>query len=184
MKYTKLSKEISYALRHVPWGYELELDAEGFVPVEQLLSAINEDNRYGRPVTVADLEHIITTAEKKRHEIRGDKIRALYGHSVPGHISRQQITPPAVLYHGTTHKALAAIMKDGLKPMVRQYVHLSVDIDTARRVGQRRDSNPVILVINAAKANADGIPFYEGNEKVILADTVPAKYLHEQELTI
>lgn len=184
MNYTNLSKEISYALRHAPWEYELELDSEGFVPVAQLLSAINEDNHYGRPVTINDLEHIIATSDKKRHEIRGDKIRALYGHSVPGHISRQQITPPTVLYHGTTHKALASIMKDGLEPMGRQYVHLSVDTDTARRVGRRRDSNPVILVINAAKANADGIPFYEGNEKVVLADTVPVRYIHEQERTI
>ena len=31
MDYTKLSKEISYALRHAPWEYELELDEEGFV---------------------------------------------------------------------------------------------------------------------------------------------------------
>lgn len=34
MNYTELSKEISYALRHVPWKYELELDEEGFVPYQ------------------------------------------------------------------------------------------------------------------------------------------------------
>lgn len=33
MNYTELSKEISYALRHAPWEYELELDEEGFVPI-------------------------------------------------------------------------------------------------------------------------------------------------------
>lgn len=184
MNYTNLSKEISYALRHAPWEYELELDAEGFVPVKQLLSAINEGNHYSRSVTINDLKHIIATSEKKRHEIRGDKIRALYGHSVPGHISLQPIAPPAVLYHGTTHKALVSIIENGLGPMGRQYVHLSVDTDTARRVGRRRDLNPVILVITAANASADGIPFYKGNENVVLADTIPAKYIHEQELTI
>lgn len=30
----ELSKEISYALRHAPWEYELEMDQEGWVPVE------------------------------------------------------------------------------------------------------------------------------------------------------
>ena len=29
MDCTKLSKEISYALRHAPWEYELELDENG-----------------------------------------------------------------------------------------------------------------------------------------------------------
>lgn len=181
MDYISLSKEISYALRHAPWEYELELDADGFVPIEQLLAAINESGHYERPVTAADLAHIIETSEKKRHEIQGDKIRALYGHSVPERISRQRITPPSLLYHGTTHKALASILRDGLKPMGRQYVHLSVDTDSALRVGQRRDSDPVILVISAAKADADGIAFYEGNEKVVLADTLPAKYIGQIE---
>ena len=26
MKYEELSKEVSYALRHAPWEYELEMD--------------------------------------------------------------------------------------------------------------------------------------------------------------
>ena len=35
--YEKLSKEVSYALRHAPWEYELEMDEEGWVNTEQLL---------------------------------------------------------------------------------------------------------------------------------------------------
>ena len=177
MDYTKLSKEISYALRHAPWEYELELDSEGFVPVEQLINAINESSDYDRPITISDLEHIIEISDKKRHEIKGDKIRALYGHSIPMHISKDVTIPPDVLYHGTTHKALDSILSAGLKPMGRQYVHLSVDTDTAMQVGKRRDNDPVILVIDAQKAYADGIIFYKGNDKVILADYVSAQYI-------
>ena len=177
MDYTKLSKEISYALRHAPWEYELELDSEGFVPIQQLIDAINESGNYNRPITKGDLEHIIETSEKKRHEIQNDSIRALYGHTVPIHIKKNQIKPPDVLYHGTTHKAFEKIMNNGLQPMKRQYVHLSVDTDTAIRVGRRRDADPVILKIDAAKAHQEGIIFYEGNDKVILSDFVPAKYI-------
>ena len=36
-KLERLSKEISYALRHAPWEYELEMDEEGLVPIAQLL---------------------------------------------------------------------------------------------------------------------------------------------------
>ncbi len=177
MDYTKLSKEISYALRHAPWEYELELDSEGFVPVEQLINAINESGNYDRPITISDLEHIIEISDKKRHEIQGDKIRALYGHSIPMHISKEVIVPPDILYHGTTHKALDSILNAGLKPMGRQYVHLSVDTDTAMQVGKRRDRSPVLLKIDSAAAYTDGVAFYAGNDKVVLADSIPSQYI-------
>ena len=177
MDYKKLSKEISYALRHAPWEYELELDSEGFVPTEQLLAAINENGKHGREITVADIEYIIANSDKTRFEIQGDRVRALYGHTIPMHISKEPIVPPAILYHGTTHKAAQIILKDGLKPMKRQYVHLSVDTDTAIQVGKRRDNDPVILKIDAAKAHADEVVFYKGNDKVVLADYVAPKYI-------
>lgn len=170
---TELSKEISYALRHAPWEYELELDAEGFVPIDQLLFALNEPRQYEREIVQADLEHIIETSEKKRHEIVGDKIRALYGHSVPQTILKEPGIPPEILYHGTTHRALESIMQNGLKPMKRQYVHLSVDTEMATQVGKRRDSMPVILQIDTTKATAAGVQFYIGNEKVWLCHHIP-----------
>ena len=58
MSYIELSKEISYALRHTPWEYELELDEEGFVPINQLLDALNESGNYERTIVKEDLEHI------------------------------------------------------------------------------------------------------------------------------
>lgn len=79
----------------------------------------------------------------------------------------------------TTHKAINNIMIEGLKPMSRQYVHLSVDIDTAKIVGSRRDNNPIILTIDAKKAYEDGIKFYVGNEKIWLSEYVPPKYIHK-----
>ena len=92
-------------------------------------------------------------------------------------LSKDVIAPPDVLYHGTAHKALGTILNDGLMIMGRQYVHLSVDTETAVQVGKRRDTAPVILVIDAHKAYTDGIVFYKGNDKVVLADYVPARYI-------
>jgi len=173
MNLVDLSKEISYALRHAPWEYELELDEQGFVPIVQLLHALNESETYEREITQADLEQIIANSEKKRHEIVGDKIRALYGHTVPQIIKKEPGIPPAVLYHGTTHRALPQILQDGLKPMRRQYVHLSIDVETATRVGKRRDPEPVILKIDTEAAQKAGIQFYIGNDKVWLCNRVP-----------
>ena len=176
MNLVDLSKEISYALRHAPWKYELELDEQGFVPIAQLLHTLNESNSYEREITQADLEQIIKQSDKKRHEIVGDKIRALYGHTLPQIIKKEPGIPPTILYHGTTHKALPQILQSGLKPMQRQYVHLSVDIETATSVGKRRDSNPIILKINADAAQKAGIQFFIGNEKVWLCKEMPKEF--------
>lgn len=177
MDYVRLSKEVSYALRHAPWEYELELDERGFVPVAQLLAALNEGGGHGDEVVRADLEHIIETSDKKRFEIDGERIRALYGHSVPMRILKDRALPPDVLYHGTARRFLGSIMEEGLKPMGRQYVHLSVDVETALSVGARRDGRPALLRVDARAAAADGYAFYIGNQKVWLADEVPGRYL-------
>ena len=177
MDYVKLSKEVSYALRHAPWEYELELDENGFVLIEQLLNSLNSLNEYGRNVTREDLEYIIANSDKKRHEIVGDKIRALYGHSVPNKIEKIPGIPPDILYHGTAKRFVDSIMRDGLLPMKRQYVHLSVDTTMATLVGKRRDSDPIILEIDAREALSDGIKFYIGNDKVWLCDKIPPKYI-------
>ncbi|MED0669730.1 RNA 2'-phosphotransferase [Aneurinibacillus aneurinilyticus] len=176
MDYTRLSKELSYALRHAPWEYELELDEEGWVNSEQLLQAFRETS-YWRELNEQHLRKAIETSNKKRHEIKGGKIRALYGHSIPHKISKQAEKPPEILYHGTPRSSLASIMAGGLLPRGRQYVHLSVDTSMALQVGKRRDSQPVILQIRAREASLNGIVFYKGNEQVWLADHIPQQYI-------
>ena len=177
MDYIKLSKEVSYALRHAPWEYELEMDENGYVLIEQLLNEINLSNKYDRVISKEDLLYINNNSEKKRWEIEEDKIRASYGHSIPLKIKKEIGVPPDILYHGTSNKAINNILENGLLPMSRQYVHLSTTIDMAITVGKRRDNNPILLKIDAKRALADGIIFYVGNEYVWLCDFVPAKYV-------
>jgi len=81
--------------------------------------------------------------------------------------------PPALLYHGTSPRALEATRQSGLQPMARQYVHLSNHRADALEVGRRKHREPVILLVNAADAAQAGFAFYAGNDKVWLADRVP-----------
>ena len=176
---TELSKTVSHALRHEPWLYELELDGEGWVPVDQLLDGLHGLGDKWAGVDRATLERMVAESSKARHELRGDRIRALYGHSVPGRIDRLPARPPDVLYHGTSPAVLNLVLDQGLKPMGRQYVHLSPDRETAVQVGLRKARPCVVLRVDAARAWADGVPFYRGNDQVWLADAVPAAYLQQ-----
>lgn len=178
MDYTGLSKEISYALRHAPWEYELEMDEGGWVLVEQLLDALHRNGKWS-DIREEDLREMIAKSEKKRHELVDGKIRAFYGHSIPMKILKEEKMPPDVLYHGTARRFLQSIEENGLLPQGRQYVHLSQDVETAENVGKRHDDKPCILIIDAKTAWNDGIEFYFGNEKVWLADAIPGRYIRK-----
>ena len=81
--YQTLSRTVSHYLRHEPWVYELELDAEGWVRVEELLAALIGENPDWGELWEIDLVEMIGQSDKKRHELKDGKIRALYGHSTP-----------------------------------------------------------------------------------------------------
>jgi putative RNA 2'-phosphotransferase len=121
---------------------------------------------------------MLERSPKRRHELRADKIRALYGHSTPARIVRHAEAPPEVLYHGTDATRASQILQDGLKPMRRQYVHLSADQETAYQVGKRKAADPVVLVVRAGDAHRAGVRFYEGSGSVWLADFVPPRFIN------
>lgn len=176
---TDLSRAVSHALRHEPWVYEIELDEEGWTPVDQLLHSLREKGDGWESVDRSSLERMLTAATKRRHELDGDRIRALYGHSLTGGVLKRAAVPPARLFHGTAPHTWSTIQAVGLLPMRRQFVHLSTDRDTASSVGHRKSASPVMLVIDAPAASSDGVAFYAGNDLVWLADHVPARYITE-----
>lgn len=176
----RLSRLVSHALRHEPWLYELELDDEGWVPVDALLDAIHLQGPEWSQITTNDLQAMVAGSSKRRHEIDGNRIRALYGHSVPGQVAKVEAEPPARLFHGTSAQAWSEIRQVGLQPMGRQYVHLSVDVATAQQVGRRKSPRPVILTVDAVRAREAGARFWSGNEFVWLADHIAPEHLAEQ----
>jgi putative RNA 2'-phosphotransferase len=173
----RLSKTIAHALRHAPWLYELEIDDAGWVPLDQLLNGLRGHRAAWANLTEADIAEVVDGFDKKRYELREGKIRAYYGHTLKTMIRKVPSEPPERLYHGTAAGVVPLILDQGLKPMSRQYVHLSAEIETAQDVGARKGGEVVLLVIRAREAHADGVVFYHGNEMVWLADEVPAAYI-------
>jgi putative RNA 2'-phosphotransferase len=177
INYTRLSKTVAHALRHAPDQYGLEPDDAGWMPVEDLLAALRGRRRAWRDLTEADLAEMLRRADKQRYELCDGRIRALYGHSLTDRIEKSPVTPPDLLYHGTSPGAAALIQAEGLKPMQRQYVHLSADEETAQLVGARHATQPVILTIQAGEAHRAGIRFYYGSDDIWLSDKMPARFI-------
>jgi putative RNA 2'-phosphotransferase len=173
---TSLSKFMALLLRHRAGDYGLAPDPEGFVPLDQLLAAMNRQAGWTW-VGAQHVEEIIATQAKRRYEIVDDDIRAIYGHTLDAAISYPSVAPPAVLLHGTARRFVDAIQREGLRPMKRQYVHLTDDPALAQLTGRRRDPQPAIARIDAARAHAEGIVFFQADNGVFLAKTVPAQYI-------
>jgi putative RNA 2'-phosphotransferase len=174
-RWTELSKFLSYVLRHRPESIGLSLGDGGWVPVETLLSLAAEA---GRRITREDLEVILQRKGKQRFALSEDgaRIRASQGHSVAVDLQLSPLEPPELLYHGTIARSLPAIRVEGLRPMGRQHVHLSVDRDTARTVGGRRGP-PVVLEIAAGAMHRAGHLFYRADNGVWLTAHVPPSHI-------
>ncbi|MBA2392073.1 MAG: RNA 2'-phosphotransferase [Ktedonobacteraceae bacterium] len=173
-----LSRTIAYALRHHPEQFGLTIDDEGWVPLDELLTALRQQ-RSLQTITIDDIVTLLAQPGKKRFEMYEGMIRAYYGHSIAQKVIREPVAPPTILFHGTTPEAAQAIKVEGLKPMQRQYVHLSADEATARTVALRKTRRPVILHINAQQAHEQGLHFYYGNDTTWLADTIPPRFIQE-----
>ena len=174
---SRLSRVVSHALRHEPWLYELELDEDGWAEVNDLLVALRQDDPTWTTLTQQDLEEMIRASAKQRHEVVGGRIRALYGHSLPGKLRKVPAMPPLRLFHGTAPTVGQKIRQQGLMPMGRQFVHLSTNKEDAVAVGRRKATAPIILSVRAQEAWKMNVAFYEGNERVWLADHVPTEYI-------
>ncbi|WP_395644755.1 RNA 2'-phosphotransferase [Terricaulis sp.] len=173
--HVRISKTLSYWLRHKPESAGLALSADGWADVDAVLAALAAQNQ---PGDVDTLLAVVETNDKQRFELSPDlaRIRARQGHSIEIELALAPVTPPNVLYHGTVERFLAAIMADGLRRMGRHHVHLSAELETARRVGARR-GDPVILIVDAAAMARDGHVFFVTGNGVWLTEQAPAAYL-------
>lgn len=171
----ELSKFMSLVLRHEPDRIGIVLDPAGWTALEVFVSKLR---KAGHKVERADVERVVADNDKKRFTISADgrRIRAAQGHSVPVDLGLEPKTPPDILFHGTASTSLDSIFGSGLNAGGRRQVHLSLDHDTAVKVGGRH-GKPVVLKVDCAKMVADGFKFYQADNGVWLVDGVPAAYL-------
>ena len=171
----KTSKYLSRHLRHDPARIGLTLEPGGWVRVEDLLRACAE---HSFALTEADLREVVARNDKQRFgfDESGTRIRASQGHSVEIDLGLEPVEPPPLLFHGTSTGSLDAILREGLQRRARHHVHLSLDVETARRVGGRH-GRPVVLEVAAGEMHADGCEFLLSANGVWLVDGVPPRYL-------
>jgi putative RNA 2'-phosphotransferase len=174
-KTVRVSKFLSYVLRHDPDAAGVTPDAEGWVDVKELLAkAVG----HGMKISRAELDEVVATSDKQRFAFSADRqrIRASQGHSIDVDLGLRPTVPPKFLYHGTVARFVPSILKSGLKKKSRQFVHLSINKEIARQVGARR-GEAVILTVSAAAMHAAGHDFFLSENGVWLTKRVPSVFI-------
>ncbi|MEL6405924.1 MAG: RNA 2'-phosphotransferase [Chloroflexota bacterium] len=179
-KNKSLSKFLAVILRHEPEKFGLALDEQGYASLDAVWDVIVA--RYGERYSQDDLASVVSgdARGKKRYEIVGKQIRAMYGHSKPK-VIYPVVIPPATLFHGTNPTAYEQIREEGLQAQGRQYVHMTTHLDNAIVVAKRQTPTPIILIVDAQQAHADGIVFHQPEDAHFLARAIPAKYVQVRE---
>jgi putative RNA 2'-phosphotransferase len=171
----KVSKFLSLILRHQPEAIGITLDENGWAEIDVLIDLANKK---GKRLNRAMLDRIVSDNDKQRFAISEDgrRIRASQGHSVEIDLALPASEPPALLFHGTASRFIESIRAGGLHSGNRQHVHLSLDIQTATKVGQRH-GKPVILVVRSQDMSKAGHQFFLSANGVWLTERVPIEFI-------
>lgn len=166
----KKSKWLSLILRHKPEAANITLDKNGWSQVNEVLISGG--------LTHTQLEQIVYENNKQRFEFdeTQKRIRARQGHSIEVDVELTNVTPPSILYHGTSFSALTSIWMSGIEKRKRLHVHLTNETKVAEQVGSRYGV-PIVLVIDAFQMHKDGRKFFLSNNGVYLTEYVPVKYI-------
>jgi putative RNA 2'-phosphotransferase len=169
----RLGRFISGALRHFPDDLGLAMNQHGWVDVDVLVDAMKTRYKWSNK---EKLYSIIESDEKGRYELKGNKIRARYGHSVDVDLDYPENTLPQ-LYYGASREEVDILLEKGIKPMKQRYVHLSTSVEKAKEVAKIHTDDPVLLVINAELARNDGMIMLSATENIVLSEEIPPQYL-------
>lgn len=178
----KISKALSWVLRHGIIKLKLEIDSNGYVSLDDIFT-LNNFNE----CTIDHITQIIENDSKQRFTMirQNNKyyIRANQGHSkdignliddktLLSLLPKDQLRKYSKAYHGTDTKSWKLIQNDGLKPMSRKHCHLAKSFDNKQVISGMRNNCAVILEIDLVKAFDSGIQFYESDNGVILTSNM------------
>ncbi len=170
----KLGRLVSGILRHFPDRFGVKMDENGWVSFNDLVRAVKRRYRWANQWLI---KAMVYSDAKGRYELKGDKIRARYGHSIKVKLSDYPLCDKEVLYYGTGEEEAHRLLDIGIKPVNQAYVHLSTTLEKSEEVARLRTDEPIILEVDAKSALKNGIRIVMANEYIALAEEIPPKYI-------
>lgn len=174
-----LGRILTGVLRHFPDRYGLQVDAHGWIELAQIARAVSQRHPQYHWLRPHHLVAIAETDAKGRYEVRGDRVRATYGHTLEIDLDLPTDDVPEFLYYPVTPEEEAIVLEVGLRPSDRRKVHLSKTAADAAAAGRVRTPEPTILEVDTHRAHAQGIVILRAGKTVYLVDQVPADLIRK-----
>ena len=172
----RISKLLSLILRHRPDEFGLNMDAYGFIPLDEVVESVQQ--RYSA-VGEEDIRDLIGTSRQHRFEIVDDRVRALYGHSFFVEMDGEPMAPPEHLFLCVSFEQGRRMKEEGIRSEDRFYLHLS----PTREVAESRAGTvaaPCIVEVRAAAAATEAqVQFWSRGEVVLTKHIIAPEYVGE-----
>lgn len=174
----ELSKLLSWILRHGANEESLQIDKNGYVDVDVILS---HKRFISKKFTLNEIQSVVANDLKQRYALdvlpNGKiRIKANQGHSMANvqmTLSRiDDASKVPIVVHGTFYRFWDKIKAEGLKRMNRNHIHLTENERFTVDTSGFRSSSEILIFIVISKAMADGVVFYRSANNVILTEGI------------
>ena len=172
-----LARKLALVLRHAPEKFDLEMDINGWIDVKDIIRQFKKGGKRYHWLRPHHFTAIVETDPKGRYEVRGNTIRATYGHTVEIELDLPTDNIPDALYFPCDPKQTENLLEVGISPSGRAHVHLSATIRNAAEAGHVHFALPTILEVDTAQMYAAGETIWHAGITVYLTENVPPQYL-------
>lgn len=169
-----LAKTLAYIACHAPAEFGLFWDPDGTMPWKELYWVLQEDPslRFVRESILRELTGLGVTLP---FVLEGSRIRLSTGAEKPSYPVAENV--PERLYLACRRKQYGYLREHGITPSGRPLVPLAATQELALRLGRRRDPEPLLVKVLAAKAQAEGELFYQAGPALFLVASLPTRLL-------
>lgn len=159
-----LIKLLVNALRHDPDVLGIEVNERGWSTFQNIVEGVNSCSEYS--ISLEDLHNAISSANRGRLEIDGERVRAVEGHTNQNIHYKVAEPPNEIFYRTIPEKNVRQVEDLGLTSNTKKYIEVFQDYLDAQKDGKkRRVSKPVVISFDAHAAYHEGTLFYLHNDK-------------------
>jgi len=180
----RISKTITWLLRHAARQEGLRIREDGYAPVHELLKLPHLQN-----LDFPTLEKIVREDKKSRFKLIYEPdtenidfqmpiwwIRTNQGHSMKSVMVEMDLIravsdiPSGIAVHGTSRAAWGKIKHEGLSRVTRNHIHFAQGIPGSGVISGMRNKSQVFIYIDVQKALDAGLKFYLSSNGVVLSE--------------
>lgn len=169
-----LTRMLLYVLSRRPYEFGILPDEEGFVKIKELVKALNQEPGWSH-IRESSINEILIHDGGSQFQLKENRIRAVERlWDINECYDIEEL--PSVLFAPIRRRAHRHVFEKGLSASPNSRIILTPSKVFAKKMGLRRDNEPVVLEILAQKAIKKGIRFFKFGD-LYLAEYIPKEYI-------